>query len=538
MQPQLQPSPWRVVIETMFRIVDKDGVDCDFLLNPIQARLDAAWGRRNIIPKARQPGVSSYVIARYVAKCLGMQNRTCVIISHETDSTQRLLNRANYIISHLKGVDGVPGSLKPNMGRHSRNELYFKKTNSTIYIGTAGQRAFGHGDTITDLHLSEVARYEDPEKIVRGTFPAAERGEITVESTGNGVGNWYHRQCVRAREGRGFKLHFFPWQEVPEYQLPFASDVEREAFAGSLAEDLDELRLLGAGVSLEQLQWRREQLNTLFDGDLRTFREAYPFDFDECFQSKGFGFFKRLRWQEAAEWVQAEACLWKLSNHPLPGLTYVIGADVAGGVGGDNSVAEVFCPELGVQVAEYASAHVEPDQFGVELARLGRMFNFAYINVERNNHGLTTIATLVQADYPQWLLHRNTHGEQAGQEVLSRLSHFGTQVGPANRGIIIGTARRLLADEFTIHSPLLKSELLTFVEKEDGKVEADTGCHDDRVFAACHALIAVERAGIVASAGERAQHASLVQPNPFGFDALFGELAVPAERYGTPLRYH
>ncbi len=201
-------SPYRTVIENMFRVVDKDGRAVDFKLNAVQERLDAEWTRRNIIPKARQGGVSSYVIARFTAKCLGEDNRACVIMSHEADATQRLLNRAHYILEHLKG------DVKPELGRHSRNELFFKKTNSTMYIGTAGSRTFGHGDTITDLHLSEAARYPDVNAVVRGTFPAAERGEITVESTGNGVGNWYHRMCVRARQGRGFKLHFYSWRET------------------------------------------------------------------------------------------------------------------------------------------------------------------------------------------------------------------------------------------------------------------------------------------------------------------------------------
>src|SRR5712671_4526204 len=77
----MTPSPYRTVIEAMFRIVDKSGVTVDFALNSIQAVLDADWSRRNIVPKARQEGVSSYVVARYVAKCLSEQNRTCVIIS-------------------------------------------------------------------------------------------------------------------------------------------------------------------------------------------------------------------------------------------------------------------------------------------------------------------------------------------------------------------------------------------------------------------------------------------------------------------------
>lgn len=531
----LTPSPYRPVIEAMFRIVDKDGVAQDFKLNPIQQRLDALWSRRNIIPKARQPGVSSYVLARYVAKCLTLENRTCVIVSHEADATRRLLQRAKYYLDNLKG------GVKPQLSSDTQYGTIFKKTNSRIYIGTAGARSFGHGDTITDLHLSEAARYPDCEKLVSGVFPAAERGEITVESTGNGIGNWYHRQCLRAFEGHGFTLHFFPWQDIPEYAIPFESADAREAFAASLSDELEELDLAARGITLEQLAWRRERLNIDFERDLTAFKEAYPSTFDECFQSKEFAFFRELKYADTELWHRESANLHVLRGHPIADAAYVIGADPAGGVGGDNAVAQVFCLQTREQVAEYASNLTEPHHFGRELAALGRRFNYAYINVERNNHGLVTLTELIR-EYPAYLLHRNTHHDDATQDVLRPVANFGTLVGPANRGILIGTARRLLAEEFTIHSPALKLECATFVEKTDGKIEADDGCHDDRVMAAVHALTVVERAGVVASAGERESQLSRVldatRTAPFSFDAIFSRTLDPPTLHGSPAKYH
>ncbi len=528
------PSPYRTIIESMFQIVNKDGVRVPFSLNSVQSRLDAGWHRRQIIPKARQTTVSSYVIARFTAKCLAEENRTCVIISHEAEATARLLGRADYILSNLKG------GLSPELGRHSRNEIYFKKTNSTFFIGTAGSRAFGHGDTITDLHLSEASRYPDAESIVRGAFPAAERGEITVESTGNGVGNWFHRQCVRAREGLGMRLHFFAWTDNDEYQLPFPSPEARSLFLASLRSDIEEPELLAAGVSAEQLAWRRERLWVDFEGDSRAFKESYPFTFDECFQSTGYGFFRRVRFEETAAWERETATLHVLRDHPKPSLSYVVGADPSGGVGRDNAVAQVFCLETAEQVAEFASATVEPPEFADEIAALGRRFNSAYVNVERNNHGGTTLARLLDV-YPLELLHRGSHGEEATQEILSRLSHYGTAVTASSRGTILGTARQLLATEFTIHSPALRSELATFVETSSGKVEADSGCFDDRVMAAVHALIVCEPAGIAAADQRRAPYVPDVTPDPFSFDALFGKQADPiraAAIAGTPARFH
>jgi hypothetical protein len=519
-------SPFRTVIESIFQIVDKDGVTRPFKLNSVQQKLDEEWARRIIVPKARQGGVSSYIIARYTAKCLGLDNRRCVIVSHEADATARLLDKVHFTLDHLL-LDQ-----KPVLGRSSRNEIYFEKTNSTIWIGTAGSRNFGHGDTITDLHLSEPARYPDTEAIISGLFPAAERGEIVAESTGNGVGNWYHRQCVRAREGHGFKLLFFPWTDMAEYRI---DGVDEAAFIRSLDADIKEPDLFAAGVSVPQLAWRRERLNIDFERDLRAFEEAYPFTFDECFQSKGYGFFQRVRYVPTSDWVRDDAFLHRLGDHPKPGMGYVVGVDPAGGNGGNNSVAEVFCLQTSEQVAEWASNRLEPPEFADRVAELALRFNNAYVNVERNNHGLTFIARFVQI-YPTWLIHKNTHIEQTSQVVMSRLANYGTMTGPANRGIMLGTTRRMLASDFVIHSDLLNSELHTVVEKEDGKIEADDGCLDDRVFATIMAMIVVEKAGVKLS-----EPVHLTQDekdlNPFSFDAIFSETTRTDMLYGISKRF-
>ena len=528
--------PYRTLIEAMFQVVNRHGVTVPFRLLPQQVHLDEQFGRRNIIPKGRQgAGISSYHIARYVAKCLGEKNRRCVIISHETDATARLLDRARFILNNLVTPEGMD-RIRPVLGTDNMKAITFPKTNSSLWIGTAGSRNFGRGDTITDLLLSEAAQYADAESLTKGIFPAAEYGEISVESTGNGVGNWYHRQCVRAREGRGFRLFFFPSHEMSDNHLGFASDEERSQFLAHLDPELEEPGLLAQGLTPEFLHWRRERIQVDFEGDLRTFHQEHPVEFDECFQSTGFSFFSKVLYQPSAAWQRESRELHVLAPHPLPGVAYCIGADVGGGVGRDNSVAILLRLDTLEQVGEWVSGHREPDEFGDCLMALGRRFNGAYINVERNNHGLTTIKQLV-GSYPLPLLHRGSRGAEATQAILSRLSHYGTQVQESNRGLLIGAARRAAATA-PIHSEMLKSEMGTFVEQANGKIEADSGCHDDRVWAYAHACSCVERAQVMTD-GSGVVANDEPDADPFGWDAIFGEqhkphasLPISRERFG------
>ena len=147
-------TPEAIIIESMFRLVDKDGNDIDFKLNSTQKKLDDNLTGRDIIPKARQEGISTYFLARYTAAALMKRNVKAVIISHESESTQRLLSRCHYFLENIRGP-------APVIGRSGINIITFPKTDSMIYIGTAGSKKFGRGDTITHCHCSEYAFWSE-----------------------------------------------------------------------------------------------------------------------------------------------------------------------------------------------------------------------------------------------------------------------------------------------------------------------------------------------------------------------------------------
>ena len=256
-----------MIIEQMFMIADKQGKDVDFTLNHTQVRLDANLSGRDIIPKARQEGVSAYVPARFLAACMMYRNTRAVVISHDKESTQRLLDRVHYYINHIRGPE-------PIIKHSSKNHISFPKMDSVFYIGTAGSREFGRGDTITHLHCSEYAFWSNPKKLMKGLLQAVPMtGEITIESTGNGY-NDYHSRCMKAEKGQSvWKLHFFNWMDFPEYKLEL-DDIEKQYLMTHLNVEWEEDFLFAAGVSLEQIAWRRFKLDEL-DYDLQAFKQEY-----------------------------------------------------------------------------------------------------------------------------------------------------------------------------------------------------------------------------------------------------------------------
>lgn len=488
-------TPEARVIETLFHVIDKGTQeDVPFKLNSAQSLVDSVWSPRLLIPKARQRGISTYFLARSAVHCMGKKNTSAVVISHEAEATERMFSRVKYFLDTMEGP-------KPIIRNNSKHELTFPKTNSVFWIGTAGSRKFGRGDTITDLHCSEVAYWPDAPALMAGLLQAVPKtgGCVSIESTGNGMGNWYHNACMRAAKGlSSFKHIFLPWHDEAEYKLTLTPEVAK-ALMENLREDIEEPEVVAAyGLTAEQLAWRRMVLEDELEGDLRKFKQEYPSCLDDCFQAAGGGIFQRVRFIETVNWQKHDQHMHLLAGHPAHGHMYVLGGDVSGGVGADASVMEIFDLMLNEQVGEWISNKTDPDVFGGHINRVAKWFNEAYVCVESNNHGILTLATLRDLKYPGMKLYRTPRANSGrGKDDVKKVVDLGHRETSTSKPFVIGLLRKALRDEWTIHSQVLKAELSSFIEHEDGELGAAQGCNDDTVIAAAMARYVSTKATLI-----------------------------------------
>jgi len=522
-----------VAIEALFHVIDKTTQqDVPFKLNAAQRAVDAAWSPRMLIPKARQRGISTYFLARAAIRCMGRKNTSAVVISHESEATERMFGRVKYFLDTMEGP-------KPVIRNNSKHELTFPKTNSVFWIGTAGSRKFGRGDTITDLHGSEAGYWPDAKALMAGLLQAVPKvgGCISIESTGNGMGNWYHNACMRAAKGlSSFGLCFLPWQDELDYKLTLTPEVAATIME-NLRDDIEEPELVAAyGLNAGQLAWRRMVLEDELEGDLRKWKQEYPACLDDCFQASGGGLFTRIRFAETDRWKKDGQFMWRLEGHPKPGHMYALGGDVAAGVGQDSSVMEIFDLEDQEQVAEWVSNQTEPDIFGGHINRVGREFNRAYVCVESNNHGILTMATLRDLKYPSERFYRTPRAtsRHAVKDDVKRVVDLGQRTTNTSKPFVIGLLRKVLRDEWTIHSQILKAELSSFIEHPDGEIGAADGCHDDTVIAAAMAAY-IKTKAIVAMTGDTSREEGYDQEADVGsFDRILAELESRSARYPFP----
>ena len=268
-------------IESCLSIIDKNSKDVPLILNPIQNNFLenksplVQIGNQSLyldcILKARKEGFSALIEALWLHACITQKNVRAVIVSHEEKSTSRLLERFRYYISS--------SVLKIRTQKNSAQEISFPDTNSTCWIGTAGQRAFGRGDDITHLHFSEYLFYPNFSIITGAAEAMRNGGWIILESTANGAGTEGHKFW---QAKNGYKKHFFGWQDNREYS---ASD-------DTPFEIMDDEKILKKTLNLAwaQLRWRRAKISTMIDPSL--FSQEYPANGKEAFRTSGQMAFK------------------------------------------------------------------------------------------------------------------------------------------------------------------------------------------------------------------------------------------------------
>ena len=436
--------------------------------NKVQQAFERRRGQRNIVLKARQMGLTTWVAARFFLKTITQPGTLTLEVAHTQEAAEEIFR-----IVH-RFLDWLPDELRAGplrTGRANVRQIAFPQMDSEYRVVSAADRNAGRGLTVQNLHCSELARWPgDAADILAGLRAAmAPEGELIMESTPQGVGGCFYEEWRKAGE-TGTVRHFFPWWMERRYR---SEAVDRT----SLTEE--ERALMSAhDLKLSQIAYRRK-----IRADFRGLTaQEYAEDEESCFLASGESVFElaavEARLATAPEPVErrrnGELEIW------LPAMKekhYLVAVDPAGGGSeGDYSAAQVLEMETGLQCAEFAG-HVG----GLELARfvteLAREYNGAWLVVERNNHGSGVLA-LAETACGYRRIYRQ--GGQAGWLTTS-----------VSRPAMIGQLDAALVESPELfQSRRLLGECRSFVRLPNGNTGAQSGTHDDRVMAMAMAMAA------------------------------------------------
>lgn len=297
-----------------------------FLHDRIEQQLKEFGRVRVLVLKGRQQGVSTYVGARFFWKVIHHQGKRAFVMAHTDDSTSHLFE----IVKRYN--EGIARFIRPSMGSATSRSIYYDKLSSGYQVGTAGSAGVGRGSTIQLLHGSEVAFWNNAESHITGVLQAVPDAgsEVILESTANGLGNYFHDAWTRAEVGlTDYEPIFIPWYWQPEYAaMHVPSSVTFTKDERHLAEVFN--------LSEKQLLWRRRKIQSL-QGSEEAFAQEYPNTASEAFQNTGHTAF-----------LNKNTVLMCRRNEEEPIGPLVIGVDPAGD--GDDADRSAICWRVGRKV--------------------------------------------------------------------------------------------------------------------------------------------------------------------------------------------
>lgn len=465
----------KTLIEGLLKIKDKRGDTVPFILNPAQRYYWERKTRRNLVLKARQKGLSKIIDADQLIDCV-RKPTSAVIISHEKEATTRMFKSVRGFI------DSMDKDSKPAISIDSRSEIQFPKRGSSYFIGTAGQKAFGRGDTIDRVHLSEAAFYENLERILGGIAEAAEYGQIDIETTPNGRNEIYD-MWQKAKAGKSsYTPIFIPWFIDGEYSIDNLTEKEKQGLSVSVQEmflipDKDfqftkeEQELItkvkkewNIILTIGQIKWRKYKM---WDKGEMFFQE-YPEDDVSCFLQTGRSVFSKITKDKSKQIPLDDLESWNASEDEkelLKGRRMYAGIDGAEGTptGDAHCFAVIDIPEgdgKGTVIYEYTTN--EPiDKFWQVVKTICENYDIL-LGIEKNGVGLAHIrkAQVLGIPFKSW-----------------------TTTGANRPTMLLDLEEAYRKAELIETYDEAENEARDMEYGENSRAEAKKGKHDDRIFA-------------------------------------------------------
>jgi len=414
-----------------------------------------------IVLKRRQVGVSEITGADVLANTLAFPRFVTLVFSIGERESALYLDRIRQKWERLDNEirQGIP------IDKNSQTELSFK--NGSKILSLPSSTVSGSSFTANRVVVDEAGKIQNLPDLLASVEPTIQQagGQLILLGTAQGM-NHFHQVWKDAEARRNGFMPFF----MGAYSDPAFTEEKRKRLVIQFGEDHvnqeyprtpDE-----AFLSTGNPRFNRKTLQSRYQPNpIMAKSRGYIEDKDQViFSRKGpLKFYHKLK----------------------PYGQYMIVADVAEGLAhGDYNCAKVFDWETWGQVAEW-HGHIEPAEFGTILADMGRHWNNAYMVIECNNHGISTIARLKDMErYPERLIFAGIHQkEKTDDRFINPERRWGWHTTIKSKKAIIDNLAQAINEEVI---PQLSrqdiSELFTYVRDDRGRTNADDNCYDDRVM--------------------------------------------------------
>ncbi len=414
-----------------------------------------------LVLKSRQIGISTIIQAYSCWLTIFYDNAVIGIVSKDgkeaTDFARAIRGMVEKLPDWMKPPKGPLG-----MGFAKRTEQSFILTNgSKVYASPVNPNAPDktlRGKAITFLVIDEAAFIGHIDTAWTSLVPALSTNQMmakkanvpygtVVLSTPNktiGIGEWYFRRYSKAVSRDDiFEPFVIHWKMIPE-----------------LADDSD---------------WYKTQCE-LFDHNPRKIAQELELKFlpaeGSFFEAETVEKIQNATIEPTERLKLFNGELWRFAN-PIPNRYYIMGVDTAPEHGEDKSAATVWDYETLEQVAEYRGKCKVLDF--IKVVKVLATQYPGMIVIESNSYGNQVVEQLNSSEF-SFMIYKEKRGKQT---VLPGLS-----TNTKTRPLMIDALYSYITQyPECVKSERLALELTGLVTKTNGKVEADTGCHDDLALA-------------------------------------------------------
>lgn len=359
---------------------------------------------------------------------------------------------------------------------------------------------------------------------------------IVYESTANGTGNFFHREWVDAKHGKGaFSPLFISWFEIENNEAPLDDEL---AFAQWLFDNRDNdnvssvreepgsflWRLWNLGATLEAIHWYVEERKKYTDhadfaaecptDDIEAFKHSGQMQFDinqiEAFESacrppkhigavyadsdKGEDALTNLRFSDDR---QGQLWIWdmpEISATERVTDRYLTVVDIGGrSAKADWSVIVVFDRYWMIEgdkpcvVAQWYG-HIDMDLLAWEAARIAAFYDNSLLVIESNTLETKDRDRVVDGNQAPFILNQiknvypNLYARTQSEEDIAegRPVRYGFHTNVGNKPTLISNLVKCVRERLWVErDERMLHELRVYERKENGSFGAVAGEHDD-----------------------------------------------------------
>ena len=253
---------------------------------------------RVILLKARQWGGST-LVQMYMAWMQLVRHKgwNSLVCGHMHATSKNIKRMYNLLVHHYPRELLDEGEEQPRFTKleGQPNVQQLASRDCLVLTGSSRSEDAVRGYDIAMAHLSEVAFWQEsamhsPDDLIRsvsGSVALKPETVVVLESTANGVGDYFHDEWQRALQGHSDKeAMFVPWHEIDIYSTAVDD-------AWTLWQELDEYEraLWDEGCTLEQINWYHLKRKEYRSHELMM--EEYPSSASEAFVTSGHNPFAR-----------------------------------------------------------------------------------------------------------------------------------------------------------------------------------------------------------------------------------------------------